>query len=285
MTPTDRSSVWFITGCSTGLGRALAVEVLGRGYRCVVTARNRDQVRDLAASHPDSALALALDVTDAAQRERAVAQAEERFGAIDVLVNNAGHGYLAAVEEADIDEVRGMFETNFYGLVSMMQCVLPGMRARRRGHVVNVSSVGGLVGQPSSGFYNASKFAVEGISEALAKEVDALGIKVTLIEPGPFRTDFQGRSMHAVDKPIDDYAQAAARRSQLRASSGRQPGDPVRAAKAIVQVVESDSPPLHLVLGKVGRERVREKLNDLLRSMDEWDAVTVGADFPAESSG
>jgi len=285
-TPHDLSKVWFITGCSAGFGRALAEQVLKLGYRCVVTARDLVRIRDLADAYPKMALALQLEVTDAAQRQRAVADAEARFGGIDVLVNNAGYGYLAAAEEGEEPEVRAMFETNFYALVGMMQRVLPGMRARGRGHIVNISSVGGLVGNPSSGFYNATKFAVEGLSEALAKEVAPLGIRVTLIEPGPFRTDFQGRSIHAVRAPIDAYAKTAgARRAQLKASSGKQPGDPVRAAAAIIQAVESPNPPLHLVLGKAGFERVREKLTDLLRSMDEWEAVSIGADFPTQESG
>jgi NAD(P)-dependent dehydrogenase (short-subunit alcohol dehydrogenase family) len=278
---TDNPAVWFITGCSTGFGRALAQRVLERGLRCVVTARDVAQVADIVQRHPHSSLALALDVTDAPQRERAVAQVEKTFGAIDVLVNNAGYGYSAAVEEGEEAVVRAMFDTNFFALAAMTKRVLPGMRARGKGHVINISSIGGLVGNPASGYYNATKFAVEGLSEALAKEVGPLGIRVTLIEPGPFRTDFQGRSIKSVANPIEAYAATSgARRTQLRASSGKQAGDPVRAADIIIKVVESPDPPLHLILGANGLERVREKLHGLIRDIDEWEKVTRSADFP-----
>ena len=249
--------------------------------RCVVTARDIAQVADIVQRHPQSSLAIGLDVTDPAQRERAVAQAEKTFGAIDVLVNNAGYGYSAAVEEGEEAVVRAMFDTNFFALAAMTKRVLPGMRARGKGHVINMSSIGGLVGNPASGYYNATKFAVEGLSEALAKEVGPLGIRVTLIEPGPFRTDFQGRSIKSVANPIEAYAATSgARRTQLRASSGKQAGDPVRAADTIIKVVESPNPPLHLILGTNGLERVREKLHDLIRGIDEWEKVTRSSDFP-----
>jgi NAD(P)-dependent dehydrogenase (short-subunit alcohol dehydrogenase family) len=280
---TDASAVWFITGCSTGLGRALARRVLQRGYRCVVTARDPSQIEDIAAAYPKSALALALDVTDRTQLQGAIGKAKAEFGCIDVLVNNAGYGYLAAVEEGDEQDVRAMFETNFFGLVAVTKGVLPLMRAKGSGHIINISSIGGLVGNPSSGYYNASKFAVEGLSEAMAKEVDSLGIRVTLIEPGPFRTDFQGRSIRVVRQPIAAYADtAAARRADLKQSSGKQAGDPERAADAIIKVVQSDSPPLHLVLAKNGIVRARDKFTEFLRSIGEWEAVTVSADFPEQ---
>lgn len=272
---------WFITGCSTGLGRALAQSVLRRGHRCVVTARNPDQVADIVAPFPSSAIALGLDVKDDRQRRDALVRAEDRFGGVDVLVNNAGHGYSAAVEEGEDAAIREMFETNFFALAAMTRSVLPAMRARGRGHIVNISSIGGMVGNPATGYYNATKFAVEGLSQALAKEVAPLGIRVTIVEPGPFRTDFQGRSMNPVNKPIEAYAEtAAARREQLRKSSGKQAGDPARAAETIVDLVESDAPPLHLVLGRVGVHRVREKLREVLRSIDESEAISFAADFP-----
>jgi NAD(P)-dependent dehydrogenase (short-subunit alcohol dehydrogenase family) len=273
--------VWFITGCSTGLGRALAERVLLNGQRCVTTARNPAQIADIVRAYPDTSLALALDVTDARQRQDAVARAEKAFGGIDVLVNNAGHGYSAAVEEGAEEDIRRMFETNFFALAAMTRLVLPGMRSHRSGHIVNISSIGGLVGNPASGYYNATKFAVEGLSQALAKEVGPLGIRVSLIEPGPFRTDFQGRSMTSVANPIDAYAQTAgARRAQLRAGSGKQAGDPTRAADAIIKVVEASDPPLHLVLGSNGVQRVREALQEVLHSVDEWETVSLSADFP-----
>jgi len=281
MTSAKSDSTWFITGCSTGLGRALAERVLERGYKAVLTARDPKSLETLAARYPGRALAIALDVTDGKQRDRAVAEAERTFGGIDVLVNNAGYGYLAAIEEGEDAEIRAMFETNVFALAALTRSVLPGMRKRGRGHVINLSSIGGLIGNPASGYYCATKFAVEGISEALSKEVGPLGLKVTLIEPGPFRTDFQGRSIHTSKQRIDAYAETVAvRRTQLAASSGKQPGDPVRAADAIIRVFESADPPLHLVLGKIGVGRVREKLNDLLHSMDEWNDVSLGADFP-----
>ncbi|MBI1396666.1 MAG: SDR family NAD(P)-dependent oxidoreductase [Betaproteobacteria bacterium] len=277
----DNSPVWFITGCSTGLGRALAQRVLEHGHRAVVTARRVEQVEDLAAAHAPTCLAVPLDVTVSTQIAAAVARAEERFGRIDVLVNNAGYGYLAAVEEGDDDEVRAMFETNFFGLVAMTRQVLPGMRARRHGHIVNVSSVGGLLGNPSSGYYNATKFAVEGLTEALAKEVGPLGIHATAIEPGPFRTDWSGRSLKVAAHPMSAYAETAgARRAEIQSYSGRQPGDPVRAADAIIKAVEAPNPPANLVLGRNGLDRVRAKLEGMLASIDEWEAVTLSADYP-----
>ena len=279
--PTDATPVWFITGCSTGIGRALARRVLERGFRCVVTARDAAQIADIVAPHPATSLALALDVTDPAQRTAAIDRTQKAFGGIDVLVNNAGYGYSAAVEEGDEDEVRAMFDTNFFGLAAMTKTVLPLMRARGRGHVINISSVAGLVGNPASGYYNATKFAVEGMTEAMAKEVAPLGIRVTLIEPGPFRTDFQGRSIHVARSPLAAYASTAgARRAQLQRDSGKQAGDPQRAADIIIMVAESAEPPLHLVLGRNGLERVRDKLTQLVRSLDEWEKVTVSADYP-----
>ncbi len=278
---TETSPVWFITGCSTGLGRALAQRVLEHGHRAVVTARRPDQISDIVADYSANALAVALDINDHAQVDAAIAQADEQFGGIDVLVNNAGYGYLAAVEEGDEQDIRDMFETNFFSLAALIRKVLPGMRARKSGHIINISSVGGLVGAASSGFYNATKFAVEGLSDALAKEVEPLGIRVTAIEPGPFRTDWAGRSLRQAKHPIAAYADtAAARRAQITSYSGKQAGDPVRAADAIIKVVESDDPPHNLILGKNGLDRVRAKLAALMQSIDDWEDVTLSADYP-----
>jgi NAD(P)-dependent dehydrogenase (short-subunit alcohol dehydrogenase family) len=277
----DDSRVWFITGCSTGFGRELARLALYRGERVVVTARDPDKVRDLIEGHGDETLAVALDVTDPQQVREAVTQAEERFGRIDVLVNNAGYGYFSAIEEGEDAEVRAMFETNFFGLTEMVKAVLPGMRARRSGHIVNISSVGGLVGFPGTGYYAATKFAVEGMSESLSKEVGPLGIRVTVVEPGPFRTDWAGRSLKKSSVTIADYAETSeARYRQTSGYSGKQPGDPARAAEAIVSVVESEHPPLHLILGKPGLEFVRNKLNALEKDIIDWEDTTLGADFP-----
>src|SRR6185436_13526401 len=238
------------------------------------------QIQDIVSGNAN-ALGLQLDVTDAKQVSETVAQTERTFGRIDVLVNNAGYGYLAAVEEGEDAEVRAMFETNFFGLVTLTKRVLPGMRARGQGHIINITSVGGLIGNPSAGYYNATKFAVEGLSEALAKEVEPLGIRVTVVEPGPFRTDWAGRSLKQVSNPIEAYAKTSgARRAQISGYSGRQAGDPARAAQAIIRVVESPTPPLNLVLGKDGLKRVREKLDTLSESLRRWESVTLGADFP-----
>jgi len=278
---TMSAPVWFITGCSTGLGRALSQRVLEHGHRVVVTARHADQIGDIVAGYPDVALGLAVDVNDASQVDAALTQARKRFEHIDVLVNNAGYGYLAAVEEGEDQDVRDMFETNFFSLVALIRKVLPGMRDRQSGHIVNISSVGGLLGAASSGYYNATKFALEGLTEALAQEVEPLGIRVTAIEPGPFRTDWAGRSLKQAKHPIAAYAETAgARRSQIAARSGKQAGDPVRAADAIIKVVESDTPPRNLVLGKDGLDRVRAKFSALMQSIDDWEDVTLSADYP-----
>jgi NAD(P)-dependent dehydrogenase (short-subunit alcohol dehydrogenase family) len=272
--------VWFITGCSTGFGRELARELLHRGKRVVVTARDISKVEDLATDSANS-LALALDVTSPAQVRAAVQAAERKFGAIDVLVNNAGYGYLAAIEEGEDEEIRAMFDVNVFGLADTIRAVLPGMRRAGRGHIVNITSVGGLVGNAASGYYAATKFAVEGLSEGLAKEVAPLGIKVLAVEPGPFRTDWAGRSLKQTANIIDAYdATAGARRRQISGYSGQQPGDPVRAVQAIIDVVESPNPPGHLVLGKPGLNMVRQKLDTLQTEIATWEKTTLGADYP-----
>jgi NAD(P)-dependent dehydrogenase (short-subunit alcohol dehydrogenase family) len=273
--------VWFITGCSTGFGYELAKAVLDHGHRAVVTARKPEAVRELVGGKADTALAVALDVTSPGQIAAAVGQAEARFGRIDVLVNNAGYGYLTTVEEAEDAEIRAMFEANFFGLAALTRAVLPGMRRRRHGHVINIASVGGLVGNPGSAYYAATKFAVEGFSEGLSREVGPLGVRVTLIEPGPFRTDWAGRSMTITETALEDYAATvAARIKAVRGNSGKQPGDPARAAAAIIKVVESEKPPLHLILGRPGLELVERKLKALAQDMADWREVTLGADYP-----
>jgi len=277
----NNKKVWFITGCSTGFGRELAKELLENGYRVVVTARDAGKIQDLAEINRDNALAVSLDVTDKTQVQNAVAEAEARFGAIDVLVNNAGIGYFGAIEESEEAEVRRMFETNFWGLAEMTRAVLPKMRERRSGFIVNVSSIGGLVAFPTVGYYNATKFAVNGFSEALKKEVEPLGIKVLLVEPSGFRTDWAGRSANEAQSVIDDYAETAgANKANIRGYSGNQPGDPVRAAKGIVKAVEAENPPFHLLLGRAALKGARTKLEDLKRDFDAWAETTEGADFP-----
>jgi NAD(P)-dependent dehydrogenase (short-subunit alcohol dehydrogenase family) len=278
----EQAPVWFITGCSSGLGRALAALVLERGWRAAVTARDPHRVEELVAGHDARGLALALDVTDRAQIATAVRAAETHFGTIDVLVNNAGYGYQVAVEEGDDAAIRALFEANVFGLAAVIRAVLPGMRARRRGHIVNISSVAGFVGLPGSGYYAATKHAVEGLSDALAKEVGLLGIQVLCVEPGPFRTDFAGRSLRQTPSQLGDYeATVNARLRALVGRSGAQPGDPVRAGRAIIAAVEAARPPRHLVLGAVGFENVRKSLTEKLEEIDAWKQTSLAADYPA----
>ncbi len=277
----DSAPVWFITGCSTGFGRELAKAVLARGWRVVATARRPEQMDDLLRGQEDRALKLRLDVTDHAEVVAAVKQAEARFGQIDVLVNNAGYGYLAAVEEGEDDAIRAQFETNVFGLADLIREALPGMRRRRSGHIVNYSSIGGLVSFGATGYYHASKYAVEGLSESLAVEVAPLGIHVTLVEPGPFRTDWAGRSIVESKTVIDDYAETAGvRRKQTHERSGNQVGDPVRAAEAVITAVTSAEPPLRLLLGAPALELAYGKLDKLRANFDAWKDVTLGADYP-----
>ena len=278
---TSKKPVWFITGCSTGFGRELAKAVLDRGYRGVVTARDPAKVEDIAKDRDGRALVLELDVTDAVQIDAAVKSAVKRFGRIDVLVNNAGIGYFGAVEESDEEEVRRMFEINFFGLSRMTRAVLPIMRKQRSGHIVNISSIGGLRSFPTLAYYHATKYAVEGFSESLSLEVAPLGIKVTIVEPSGFRTDWAGRSANESKTKIADYAGTAGKNLEnLRGYSGKQPGDPVRAAAAIIAAVESPDPPLRLLLGKAALRGARAKIEMLKKDFDAWESTTVGADFP-----
>src|SRR5450755_4180175 len=273
--------VWLITGCSTGFGRELAIEVLKIGYNVVVTARKTDTIEDIVKDYAGKSLALELDVTKPEHIWEVVKKSIKSFGRIDVLVNNAGIGYFGAVEESEDEEVRRMFEINFFGLVKMTQEVLPVMRTQRSGHIINIASIGGLVGFPSVGFYNATKFAVDGLSESLAKETAPLGIKVTIVAPSGFRTDWAGRSLKNSRIIIDDYVSTAhANQHTIRGYSGHQPGDPVRAAKAIIKVVESPDPPLRLLLGKGALRGARAKLDLLKKDIDTWEETTVHADFP-----
>ncbi len=280
-TSSNVSPVWFITGCSTGFGRELALAVLERGWRCVATARNKASLDDLAPDAGERLLRVSLDVTDAAQIEAAVAQAHQQFGAIDVLVNNAGYGYQSSIEEGDEREIRAQFDANTFGLFAMTRAVLPGMRAKRSGHVINITSVAGLAGFPGSGYYSASKHAVEGFSDALLAEAGPLGIKVTCVEPGPFRTDWAGRSLVQTPGRIADYAETAGARMQRTAQgSGKQAGDPKRAALAMIRVTEVEKPPRHLVLGAFGVDAVAQRLRAALADIDAWRDTSLAADYP-----
>lgn len=273
--------VWFITGCSTGFGRELSNLLLAQGYKVVVTARKISDIQDIVEKHTDKALALSLDVTKPADIETAVAKAHKHFGRIDVLVNNAGIGYFGAIEESEDEEIRKMFEINFFGLANMTKAVLPIMRKQRSGHILNIASIAGLVGYPAVGYYNATKFAVDGFSESLSKETAPLGIKVTVISPSGFRTDWAGRSANTSKVVIDDYtATAGANKDSIRGYSGSQPGDPLRAAQAMIKVVESENPPYRLLLGQGALRSARAKLDLLKNDFDTWEETTVWADNP-----
>jgi NAD(P)-dependent dehydrogenase (short-subunit alcohol dehydrogenase family) len=264
-------TTWLITGCSTGLGRALAEAVLQRGDRAVVTARDASTVEDLASDYPDTALALPLDVTDAGQVRTAIERGTAAFGGIDVLVNNAGYGYRAAVEEGDDDDVRTLFDTHFFGSVDMIKAVLPQMRARRSGTIVNLSSIGAKITPAGSGYYAAVKAAIEGLTGSLRKEVEPLGITAMVVEPGGFRTDFSGRSLQQSVDAIEDYSETAGkRRKENDTTHGTQPGDPAKAAAAIITAVESPDAPEVLVLGSDAISAHTGVLQAQLESLEAW---------------
>jgi NAD(P)-dependent dehydrogenase (short-subunit alcohol dehydrogenase family) len=271
---------WLITGCSTGFGREIAREVLAAGHSAVVTARRSEAVQDLADEFGDRALAVALDVTDADQIAEAVSAAENAFGGVDVLVNNAGHGYLSAVEEGEDAEVRKLFDVNYFGAVNMIKAVLPAMRARGSGHIVNISSMTGLVANPPNAYYSSTKFALEAVTEALATEVRPLGIKVTAIEPGAFRTDWATRSMKESATPIAAYTDVAARKDLIKQFADHLPGDPKKVAEAVLMVTELDEPPLRLLLGRDVLKAMRDKITAMSSSIEEWKAVTKDVNFP-----
>ena len=273
--------VWFITGCTSGFGRELATLVLDKGWRAVVTGRGKDRVADIVEGHQANALALDLDVARRDQLEAAVKAATDRFGRIDVLVNNAGYGYQSTIEEGEDAAIRAQFDANVFGLFALTRAVLPIMRAQKSGHVINISSVAGLIGFPGSGYYAASKHAVEGFSDSLLAEVGPLGIKVTVVEPGPFRTDWAGRSLKQDHPAIADYAgTAGARMSTTSGYSGKQPGDPVRAGKIMIAITEEAKPPRHLVLGAFGLENVARTLKARLEEIESRRETSLAADFP-----
>jgi NAD(P)-dependent dehydrogenase (short-subunit alcohol dehydrogenase family) len=273
-------STWFITGCSTGLGRAFAEAALERGHNVAVTARDVSNIQDIADSHPDTALALALDVTDDEQVSAAVSAAQGRFGGIDVLVNNAGYGYRAAIEEGEDGPVQQLFDTHVFGTTRMIKAVLPGMRARRSGTIVTLSSIGARVCPEGSGYYAAAKAAIEALTLSLRREVAPLGITAMTVEPGAFRTDFSGRSLTQAATPIADYADTAGkRRKENDTMHGTQPGDPARAAAALIDVVESGNAPYLLLLGNDASDVVRTALDTLRDDLNTWEKVSRGTDF------
>ena len=273
-------TTWLITGCSTGLGYALAEAVLARGDNAVVTARDVSKLDALVAQHPDQALAVELDVTNPGQITAAVAAGTERFGGIDVLVNNAGYGYRAAVEEGDDEHIRELFETHVFGPVNLIKAVLPQMRERRSGAIVDISSIGARVMPPGSGYYAAVKAALETMTGSLRKELAPLGITALAVEPGGFRTDFAGRSLTQSTTVIDDYADTAGqRRKEKDTAHGTQVGDPAKAATAIIEVLAADEVPELLVLGTDANASFRETLEAQLASLAEWSAVGEGTDI------
>jgi NAD(P)-dependent dehydrogenase (short-subunit alcohol dehydrogenase family) len=277
--------VWLITGCSTGFGRELSKILLEDGFSVVVTARDPAKIADLVAEYPETGLALALDVDDPAQIAASVKAAMEKFGRIDVLVNNAGYGYLAAVEEGEESEIRAMFDTNFFALAAMCRAVLPIMRAQKSGTIVNISSMGGVCGFPGIGYYNATKFAVEGLSEAMAKELAPFGVKVLIVEPGPFRTDWAGRSLKTPKKAIEAYAETAiARRKAVQAYSGTQAGDPIRGARAMIRAVEMQAPPLRLVLGSVAQDVISARTEAFVAELKAGKEVARACDYAKEET-
>ena len=275
------SKIWLITGCSTGFGRALALEALKQGNKVGVSARKTEDIQDIIDQYHKTAIAIQLDVTNETEIASAAAMMIQHFGRIDVLVNNAGIGYFGAIEESEDTEVRRMFDINVFGLANMTKAVLPIMRKQKSGHVVNIASIGGLVGFAGVGFYNATKFAVDGLSESLSKEVAPLGIKVIIVAPSGFRTDWAGRSANNSQIEIEDYATTAgANKATIRGYSGNQPGDPVKAAEAIVAAVNNANPPLRLLLGAGALKGARNKIIELQKDFDAWEKTTLDADAP-----
>jgi NAD(P)-dependent dehydrogenase (short-subunit alcohol dehydrogenase family) len=268
-----------ITGVSSGFGRALAQQALADGHRVVGTVRTAQAAEAFAAMCPGRAHARILDVTHVDAIDGVVADIEANVGAVDVLVNNAGYGHEGILEESPLSDMRRQFDVNVFGPVAMMKAVLPFMRARRRGHIVNITSMGGYITMPGIAYYCGSKFALEGISDALAKEVRPFGINVTAIAPGSFRTDWAGRSMQRTPRSIADYdALFDPVRKAREERSGKQPGDPARAARAILAVIGAEAPPTHLLLGSDALQLVRGKLADLGRDLDAWEEVSVSTD-------
>ena len=285
MTLTDNRAekvVWFITGASKGFGHALAEAVLAHGQRVVVTSRRVKDVQLLANQWPDRVLAAELDVTNADAARAVVRQAIERFGRIDVVVNNAGFGHVGAIEELSDEELRQQLDVDLFGVINVTRAALPQLRKQRAGHFVQMSSLNGVEVLPGAASYVASKFAIEGFSETLAAEVAPLGIKVTIVQPAPFRTNFLSDESAKWSRPITDYAETVGKaRETLRSMNGKQPGDPKRAALAIIRAVEADTPPLRLPLGKMATEHIRATLGSRLEELDAWAKVSAAADFPA----
>ena len=276
----QQQKVWLISGCSTGFGREIAEAALRAGYKVVVTARQLASITDFAERYGSQALALSMDITDAVQIDTAVDAALTHFGRIDVLVNNAGYGYVAAVEEGEDSAVRDLFETNFFGALALSKKVIPHMRARGSGRIINNSSQAGLMANPGTGYYSASKYALEGLMEALGKELEPFNIQVISVQPGAFRTDWAGRSMQRSGVVMEEYqSHVGERLAMIAKMDGLQPGDPVKGAEAFVMLAECEEPPVRLVLGRGVLESYREKLKEVVDGVDKWEEVSVGVDF------
>ncbi len=272
--------VWFITGVSSGFGSALADAALSRGYRVVGTVRQDAQIQQFESRAQERARAVRIDVAKPEEVSAGVKAALSAFGQVDVLVNNAGYALLGAVEELTDADIRRQMETNFFGATEIIRAVLPHMRQRRKGHIVNITSVGGFVGGPGWGLYCASKFAMEGLSDCLAMEVAPLGIGVTIVEPGAFRTNLGVSGTTTLEDTISDYVPTVGKTREWRAGSGGQePGDPIKAAEAILQAVDSPSPPLRLVLGADALQAVRDKLAQMTQELERWEATTLATLF------
>jgi NAD(P)-dependent dehydrogenase (short-subunit alcohol dehydrogenase family) len=283
MEPSSRR-VWLITGCSTGFGFELCRLVLAKGDRLVATSRRLDPLSALQPQFEGQLLTLQLDVTDERNVKRVVATTIQEYGRIDVLVNNAGYGLAGTLEEATDEELRDQFETNLFGTLRLTRAVLPHLRQQRSGRILVLSSIAGLVSNRGLCLYNGSKYALEGIFEGLAQDVAPLGIHVTLVEPGPFRTQFAGGSLKQT-KPIDDYVETVgSMRRYFEKVDGQQEGDPVRAAQIMLDLAGMDQPPLRLLLGKVALNRLREKYTRVLQEADAWETTTLSADFPTPSA-
>ena len=274
------SRVWLITGCPGGIGHALAAAVLASGQRVIATAREPERLDDLAAANPDTCRTFALDVTDSARVKSIVAQAAKFFGRLDVIVNNAGCGLVGAFEELGAEQIARSFETNFFGALEVIRTALPLLRAQQSGHIVNISAAAAISNYPGFSIYGATKWALEGVSESLAAKLKPLGIKVTIVQPGPFRTDFIARSLERAEGRIADYNPTSGKFLRvLEAMDGRQPGDPDKAAAAIIAVVESDSPPLRLVLGRYAQHKLLKKFADAEKERAEWQHVGLPTDY------
>lgn len=273
------SKILFITGVSSGFGRALAQEALASGHRVVGTVRGAEAKQSFEALDAERAFGRILDVTDFDTIGGVIAEVEANVGPLDVLVNNAGYGHEGVMEESPLDEMRRQFNVNVFGAVAMMKAVLPYMRKRRCGHILNITSMGGFITMPGIAYYCGSKFALEGISEVVGKEVKPFGIAVTAVAPGSFRTDWAGRSMIRTDRSIHDYDTLFDPIRQAREEkSGKQPGDPVKAARAMLAVIDSSTPPAHLLLGSDALGLVRNRLTAFAAEIDEWETVTRSTD-------